>query len=76
MMGRYGNIRWEEERDRVQGSVDSNGDQHVDVDLPVFEGIHGVLQIKLIGEVSSVMLETSFDFHALFIGQERCSVLN
>ena len=68
-----GNIRWEEKRNGVKRSVDSDCDKHVYVNLPVFESIHGELEVKFIGKAGSVMLETAFDFRALFLSQEFCA---
>lgn len=38
----------EENGDGVQGNVYANGDEHVHPDLPVFQGIHGKLELKLV----------------------------
>ena len=68
-----GNIRWKEKRNGIKRGVDSDCDQHVHVNLPILESIHGELEVEFIGKVGSVMLETAFDFRALFLSQEFCA---
>lgn len=63
-------LRWEEERETVQWCIDSNGDEHVDVDLPVRECILGKLQVELISQVAAIGLEAALDLDSLFCGKE------
>jgi len=66
----------EEQRDRVKGSVDTDGDQHVDVDLPVLEGGEDILVVELVGEGGAILLESGFDFVALILGQKFGTKVN
>jgi len=60
----------EEERDRVEGSVDTDSDQHVNVDLPVLESGVEVLDVILVGEGAAIQLEPVLDFITFFLGEE------
>lgn len=61
---------WEEERDGVKWSVDTDGDEHVNVDLPVLESVHGVLQIEFICQGAAIRLEATLNFDFLFWSKE------
>ena len=65
-----GDLRWEEERDGVQRSVDTDGDQHVHVDLPVLESVIGKLDVELISEGGTIGLKSPLDLDTLFFSQE------
>jgi hypothetical protein len=53
----------EEERDGVEGSIDSDRDEHVHIDLPVLECLEEIFEIELVGEPGSVVFESALDFH-------------
>lgn len=42
----------------------------MDVDLPVFEGIFGELEVELIGQRATIILEATLNLHAFGIGEE------
>lgn len=42
-----------------------DGNEHMDPDLPVFNGVPEVLHIKFIGKRASIVLETTSDFFSL-----------
>ena len=48
----------------------TDGDHHVDVDLPVLDSLEEVLHVELVGEGAAVSLEPARDFGTLFLGQE------
>lgn len=54
-----------EKRVRVQASVNANGDEHMDPDLPVLEGSLEVLDVELIGKGRTIELETVGDLLTL-----------
>lgn len=56
---------WKEERDRVEWGVDADGDQHVDVDLPVLEGGVEVLDVEVVGKRVAILLETALNLDTL-----------
>ena len=61
---------WKEERDGVEWGVDADGDQHVDVDLPVLEGGVKVLDVEVVGERVAILLETALNLDSLNWGKE------
>lgn len=61
---------WKEERDRVEWGVDADGDQHVDVNLPVLEGGVEILDVEVVGERVAIFLETALNLDTLNWGKE------
>jgi len=47
-MGR--SLRRQEQRDRIERSIDADGDEHMDVDFPVTKSIFSIFEVKLVGE--------------------------
>lgn len=64
----------EEDGDGVERGVDADGDDHVNPDLPVTEGILHELPIKGIREDRAVLFETAENLLALVISEELGSV--
>jgi hypothetical protein len=62
----------EEDGDRVQRRVDTDGDEHVDVDLPILEGVPHELRVELVGEHRSILFEAA-DNLLLFVTVEESS---
>lgn len=65
----------QEQRDGVQRRVDTDGDQHVHVDLPILECVEGVFHVELVSERAAVGLETTLYFGALFLCEELGTVV-
>lgn len=63
-----------EDGDGIERSVDSDGDHHVNPDLPVLESILGELHVEGIRENRSILLETSENLLALGVVEELGSV--
>lgn len=59
-----------EQRDRVQRSVDADGDEHVDPDLPILECMEHVLGVVLIRERRAILRQAVRDLDLLFRCQE------
>lgn len=59
-----------EERVGVERSVDTNGDNTVDPDLPVLDGIPEVLEVKLIGKGAAILLKAADNLVLLLRGKE------
>ena len=64
----------EEECDGVEGSVDSDCDEHVHIDLPVLKCLEEVFEIKLIGKRRAVVLESALDFHTFGLREKFGSI--
>lgn len=64
----------QEDGDGVERGVNANGDQHVDVDLPVLEGILHELHLKPVGQDGAVFLEAAENLLAVLVVQELGSV--
>lgn len=64
----------QEDGDGVERGVDADGDDHVDPDLPVLEGITEELPLELIRENGSVLFEAADDLLALSVAEELGSV--
>lgn len=52
----------------------SHANEHEDVDLPVANSLPDVLHVEVIGKVTVVFLEATFDFFTLLWRQKRRSV--
>lgn len=61
---------WHEQRDRVQRSVDADGDEHVDPDLPILECVEHILGVVLIRERRAILRQAVRDLDLLFCCQE------
>lgn len=61
---------WEENGERVERGIYSDGDQHMDVNLPVLNSVEKVLDVVLVGQGSSVGLEPALNFRLLFGSQK------
>lgn len=61
----------EKEGDGVKWSVDSDGDKHMHIDLPVSECIPSIFQVEFIGEGPTIGLETTLNLCTLLLSQER-----
>jgi hypothetical protein len=59
-----------EQRDRVQRSVNADGDEHVDPDLPVLECMEHVLGVVLVRERRAILRQAVRDLDLLFCRQE------
>lgn len=59
-----------EQGDGVERGVDSNGDEHVDPNLPILKGVPKELHIKFISEGAPIQLQASRDFALLIVVQE------
>jgi hypothetical protein len=60
----------QEQGHRVDTSVDTEGDEHVHPDLPVFERLPHVLHVELVSQVRAVLLQAADDLDAL-VGLEE-----
>jgi len=63
-----------EDGDGVERSVDSDGDHHVNPDLPVLESILGELHVEGIRENRSILLKASENLLALRVVEELGSI--
>ena len=61
---------WHEQRDRVQRSVDADGDEHVDPDLPILECVEHILGVVLIRERRAILRQAVRDLDLFFCCQE------
>lgn len=48
----------------------TDGDKHVNVDLPVLQRSLNVLDVIFVGKGSTILLQTGFDFGPLLFGEE------
>lgn len=55
----------QEKRDGVKGSEESDGDEHIDVDLPVSKSLDYILEVEIIGQSIPVFKQPSLNFGAL-----------
>jgi hypothetical protein len=62
-----------EQGDRVKWSVNSDRDEHVDVDLPVLKSVENIFKIKLIGKGMAISLQAALDFVTLLVCEELCA---
>ena len=71
-MAHSSNDSWKEERKGVKWGVDADGDQHVDVNFPVFDGVEEILRVELICQASPIELQTTVDFILLLLSKKLC----
>ena len=60
----------EEERDGVEGGVDSDRDKHVHIYFPVLECLTEVFEIELVSERRSVVLQSALHLRSFGVGEE------
>lgn len=59
---------------KKHGKQHTNGNEHMDPDLPVLHGVEDILPRKLVCEAAPVLLETFLDLGLFFRGQETRSL--
>jgi hypothetical protein len=62
--------RWQEEGNRVQRSINADGDEHVNVNLPVEESGFGVFEVKFISQGTAISFQSTLDLGALLLGEK------
>lgn len=65
-----GDDSWQEEGEGVEWGVDSDGDHHVNPNLPVHESNLEVLDVVLIGQSIAILVKTALDLNLLLSSQE------
>jgi hypothetical protein len=67
--------RREEEGEGVDRAEAGHADEHMDVYLPVAEGLPDVLHVEVIRQMAVIDLETVLDLCAFFVGEESRTTL-
>ena len=66
--------RRKEKCEAVYRAKPGHANEHVDINLPVFDGLPDILRVEVVGEMAGVGLEATFYFFALFWG-EKCGTV-
>ena len=61
-----------EERKGIKWGVDADGDQHVDVNFPVLDGVEEIFCVELICQACPIKLQTAVDLILLLLGKKLC----